>query len=230
MQQKMYDSICSLSGGIDTTTLAYYLVRVEKRHPLLVFVDYGHKARKVELRCAQATAKTLNCDLFVLPFPTYRNLSSSYIFDEGAEFEVGSQFWLEGRNVLIALFLAIIASKHEVREVYMGSHKPLAGWEHEGYPDSTQASYDAINALIETAHKWRATIVNPFIDWDWDKSQIVSKGHSLGVRWEDTFTCCEEGARHCWSCEACDDRMQAFLMCNLTDPCFDGNSISVTQL
>jgi 7-cyano-7-deazaguanine synthase len=225
-QKAMYDSICALSGGIDTTTLAYHLVQLQKRYPLLVFVDYGHKARVAELRCAQATATRLNCDLFVLPFEAYRTLVDSYIFENDSEFEAGSQFWLEGRNVLIALLLAVIASKHRVQEVYMGSHKPLAGWEYEGYPDSTEASYDAINALIETAYKWRARILNPFIDWDWDKSQIVEHGQSLGVRWEDTFTCCEEGELHCGACEACKDRMQAFMMCNLSDPCLEGVSVS----
>lgn len=228
MKATPYDSLCTLSGGIDTTTLAYHLVRLQGCHPLFVFVDYGHKARTIELRCAQTTARTLNCNLFVLPFETYPTLSDSYIFDEGAEFEVGSQFWLEGRNVLIALFLAVIAAKHRVRDVYMGSHKPLDGWEHEGYPDSTQASYDAINTLIETAYKWHARIINPFIDWDWDKSQIVKHGQSLGVRWGDTFTCCEDGELHCWSCEACKDRSQAFMMCNLSDPCLnDPDTVAV---
>lgn len=222
-----YDSLCSLSGGIDTTTLAYHLVRIQELRPLFVFVDYGHKARITELRCAQATARTLDCDLFVFPFTTYPILSDSYIFDPGAEFEVGSQFWLEGRNVLIALFLAVIASKHQVREIYMGSHKPLDGWEHEGYPDATEASYDAINILIEAAYKWRSRILNPFIDWDWDKSQIVKHGQSLGVHWEDTFTCCESGEVHCWSCEACKDRMQAFMMCSLSDPCWKGPDLLV---
>jgi 7-cyano-7-deazaguanine synthase len=226
MKKAQYDALCTLSGGIDTTTLAYHLVRQERRHPLLVFVDYGHKARTAELRCAQATARMLDCDLFVLPFETYPTLSDSYIFSEGAEFDDGSQFWLEGRNVLIALFLAVIASKHRVSEIYMGSHKPLAGWEHEGYPDSTGASYDAINRLIETAYKWHAQVINPFIDWDWDKAQIVKQGQTLGVPWEDTFTCCEGGEHHCWSCEACTDRMQAFLMCNLSDPCFNSNGLS----
>jgi len=222
----LYDSICTLSGGMDTTTIAYHLVRLQQRHPLFVFVDYGHKARAAELRCAQATAKTLQSDLFVLPFETYRILSNSYIFDKGTDFEVGAQFWLEGRNPLIALFLAVIASKHQVHEIYMGSHKCLAGWEHEGYPDSTQASYQAINTLIETAYKWHAKIVNPFIDWDWDKAQIVKYGESLGVGWQDTFTCCEEGELHCWACEACKERMQAFLMCNLSDPCFNDVGVS----
>lgn len=224
-----YDSICALSGGIDTTTLAYHLVQLQKRQPLFVFLDYGHKARVAELRCAKATATKLDRDLFVLPFEAYQTLVDSYIFEKDSEFEAGSQFWLEGRNVLIALFLAVIAAKHRVREVYMGSHKPLAGWEHEGYPDSTQASYDAINTLIETSYKWRARIINPFIDWDWDKSQIVKHGESIGVRWEDTFTCCEEGEVHCWSCEACKDRSQAFLMCNLSDPCFNGASTAGVQ-
>jgi 7-cyano-7-deazaguanine synthase len=222
----MYDSICTLSGGVDTTTLAYHLVRIERRRPLFVFVDYRHKACVQELRCAEATASTLDCDLFILPFETYPILSESYIFDRGAQFETGSQFWLEGRNVLIALFLAVIASKHRVREIYMGSHKPLAGWEHEGYPDSTAASYDAINTLIETAYKWHAKVLNPFIDWDWDKAQIVKHGQSLGVRWEDTFTCCEAGKLHCGSCEACEDRKQAFMMCRLSDPCFEGTALA----
>jgi len=225
MKATPYDSLCTLSGGIDTTTLAYHLVRQERRYPLFVFVDYGHKARTAELRCAQATARTLDSDLFVLPFETYPILSDSYIFDRVAEFEVGSQFWLEGRNVLIALFLAVIASKHRVHEIYMGSHKPLAGWEHEGYPDSTQASYEAINTLIETAYKWGAKVLNPFIDWDWDKSQIVKYGQSLGVRWQDTFTCCEKGELHCWSCEACKDRIDAFAISGLTDPCFDYDGV-----
>jgi len=202
---------------VDTTTLAYHLVKREGRKPLFVCVDYGQKARQAERRLARLTAENLGCDVLVLDLPFYEDIAESYILEDEYEFEVGAQFWLEGRNVLIAFLLAVLASKHQVRNVYMASHKPLGGWAEETYPDATRECYEAINRVIEVAFKWHSTVVNPFIEWDWDKSDIIRYGQELGVQWENTITCCAQDV-HCWSCEACSDRTEAFRRAGIVDP------------
>jgi len=219
-QTEDYDCISSLSGGLDTTVLVYWL-KQQGKNPLCVFFDYKQKAVKKEKMLAKRTCRKLKLDLLVVPFRFYPNLVNSYIFKNVENFEKGVQFWLEGRNVLIALVMAIVASRYNVKEVYLGSHRPDGGWETETYPDATIQCYNAINEVIRNSFKKNdIKVVCPFNDKDFGKKEIVELGNRIRVRFKDTFTCCEEGKEHCWKCEACETRMKAFKLAGIQDPLF----------
>ena len=95
--------------------------------------------------------------------------------------------------------------------------------DYSGYPDCRPDYVDAFERLANLATK-RATegdgvdIVAPLINMT--KSQIISKGLSLGVDYSMTTSCYDpdDDNRACGSCDACLLRLQGFQQNGLKDP------------
>lgn len=210
-QDKPYDSICSLSGGLDTTVLAYQLKR-DSKNPLCVFISYGQKSKKRERALAKRTSKKLGLDLALISLPFYKGLSDSYLLG-GDTKEEGKEFWLEGRNPLFALILSILASKYKVAEVYLGNHGRQEGFEQ--YPDTSISTEQAINSLIDVSFVNKVKVIDPFIELS--KADLVKLGVRLKVPFRDTFSCCEGEKQPCGKCEACNKRAEAFKEAKVED-------------
>lgn len=215
LKDKIYDSVLSLSGGLDTTVLAYTLV-AKGLKPLCVYVDYGANFRKTEKKFAKRTCRKLGLDFLCVNFRVYKQLAKCQMFGDNVG-EAGSVHWLEGRNCIISLILAVIASSVKASEVYLGSHKPLeGGWEAETYPDATPECYVALNDTIKAGFKREVKIRTPFIEQDLDKAGIVALGEKLKVKWRNTISCCTSDIP-CGKCEACQDREKAFKIAKVMD-------------
>jgi 7-cyano-7-deazaguanine synthase len=52
---------------------------------------------------------------------------------------------------------------------------------------------------------------------DMSKSQVVSLASRLGVPLEATWSCHRKGREHCWKCEGCRKRSEAFLAAGVED-------------
>ena len=50
------------------------------------------------------------------------------------------------------------------------------------------------------------------------KHEIITKGASLGVPWDLTWSCYEGGKMHCGVCPTCRARHEAFLIAGVKDP------------
>jgi 7-cyano-7-deazaguanine synthase len=50
------------------------------------------------------------------------------------------------------------------------------------------------------------------------KAQIVETGITLGVPYEDTWSCYEGGTVHCGLCGTCNERKEAFQLAGVPDP------------
>lgn len=50
------------------------------------------------------------------------------------------------------------------------------------------------------------------------KYQVVKKAVSLGVPLQDTWSCHRDGTRHCWECDGCLSRIEAFNTAGISDP------------
>jgi 7-cyano-7-deazaguanine synthase len=56
----------------------------------------------------------------------------------------------------------------------------------------------------------------PFVEKT--KAQIVEIGTTLGVPYEDTWSCYEGGDVHCGLCGTCNERKEAFQLAGVPDP------------
>lgn len=214
-----YDSLLTLSGGIDSTVLAHDLVN-DGVKPLCVYVKYGSNAEPGELRCANLTCKRLGLDLLILDIgETYRTLSRSKLIGNTEDFKPGSMFWLEGRNGLIGYMLSILASNLGLPDVYLGINASDSCGD---YVDTTEQFITSLNLTIMNSFRNYVRVYAPWITHDMGKADIIELGNEYGVNWTEETHSCSSGAEHpCMDyehCESCKFRRMDFEEAGLTDP------------
>lgn len=219
MGAPMSHAIAVLSGGMDSTVLAYQSVGLFERVDL-VSVDYGQRHR-TELRHAAATAKRLGCrhDIVGLPIASY--LDGSALTDETVEVPHGhyaaetmAATVVPNRNAMLISVAYGIAVARSADAVLVGVH---AG-DHHVYPDCRPEFIDALDRALRIGNEGVGSVVleAPFVRRS--KTDICRLGGRLEVAWEETWSCYEGGDIHCGRCGTCVERREAFRDAGVTDP------------
>lgn len=212
-----YDCLLTLSGGIDSTVLLHHLLEGGKK-PLCVYVDYGTKSREAELKCANLTVEEFGIELVVIPFPFYTENVVAAILDNTKEVEIGAQWWLEGRNAIIGMILAVFASERNLPEIYIGIN---ASDSRGDYIDTDARFVAALNSLITCSCRKPVKVYAPWVDIDYSKIDVINYGNLLGVDWMKTHSCSNGRTKPCcdyYGCESCKSRREEFEMLDLKDP------------
>jgi 7-cyano-7-deazaguanine synthase len=214
--------VAVVSGGVDSTTLAYWLDAHGARLTLLSF-DYGQRHR-VELNFARATAAALAADHRVVDLTDVgRLLGGSALTDPAVDAPDGHYTHesmratvVPNRNAImldIAVGLAIAAGAGAVA---YGAH---AG-DHPIYPDCRPEFLDAFGRMTATANEGFLpcgfAVLAPFADMS--KADIVALGARLGLPFAQTWSCYRGGAQHCGTCGTCTERREAFALAGVPDP------------
>jgi 7-cyano-7-deazaguanine synthase len=206
------------SGGLDSTTLIYYLQQQGYELELLSF-DYGQKHRK-ELEFAKWHADTLSIpwqrvDLSnILPLLKGSALTDAIQVPHGHYQEETMRITVvPNRNAIMLSIAWGFACSIGADIVAFGAH---AG-DHFIYPDCRQEFIDKLNAALQvgTDHV-NLKLYAPFINKT--KGQIVTIGAGLNVPYLHTWTCYEGKELHCGKCGACVERKEAFVSAGLPDP------------
>lgn len=210
--------LLTLSGGIDSTVLLYKLIR-DGEHPLCVYVDYGTKSRQKELEKAQYTCQLLKVDLLVIPLPIYTECTSAYILGNTKEYAEESMFWLEGRNAVIGMLLAVLAAGKGLSTIYLGINFSDDNGE---YPDTNRKFVSALNTLIACSFKSDITVRAPWLELKWRKADIIKLGESYKIAWvAQTHSCSSSDGDPCcdyYLCDSCVSRRSDFEEVGLKDP------------
>jgi 7-cyano-7-deazaguanine synthase len=214
--------VAVVSGGLDSTTLAYWLASRGIRLTLLS-VDYGQRHRK-EISFARRTAAALHAAHHVADLgQAGRLLGGCALTDPAAEVPDGHYTAesmratvVPNRNALmldIAVGLAIAAGADAVA---VGAH---AG-DHAIYPDCRPEFLDAYQRMVTVANDGFLpegfVVLAPFIRAD--KAGIAALAARLGVPVTETWSCYRGGTVHCGSCGTCVERREAFGLAGLDDP------------
>lgn len=215
-----YDCICTLTGGIDSTVLVHKLALMDEQTPLCVYIKYGSKAERAEILKASVTCEKLELDMVILDMEgLYKTLSSSFILGNTDEFETGSMFWLEGRNMLIGLMLAIYAAKLDLQQVNMGCNASDYGY---NYPDSGIAAFQALNLMLTVSTKSGVQVFCDLLTEGYTKPEVIELGNELGVDWLTTHSCSStDEDKPCCNyevCESCKSRLADFAEAGMEDP------------
>lgn len=214
-------AVLILSGGVDSSTLLYYLLHQGYEVYALTFF-YGQRHAK-EAEFAKRIAKKASEFGFVehkiVDISSIHELISKGAIT-GSE-KVPEGYYTEqtqkltivpNRNMIMISIAAGYAVKIGVREVYYAAHRSDFI-----YPDCRKEFVKALDTAIYLGNIWEPVELRaPFVEMT--KFEIVKLGLELEVPYHLTWSCYLGEERPCLKCGSCVERTEAFLMNNAKDP------------
>lgn len=214
-------AVILLSGGMDSTTLAYYYDAQGAELSALSF-DYGQRHSR-ELEFADHTATVLGMRHDVVDLHDLGAIlegsaltGSLEVPDGHYSQETMKQTVVPNRN---AIMLSIAVGAAVARGAAVVAAAMHAG-DHPIYPDCRPEFIQAFDQASRLATAGFSVgdfrIETPFIDMS--KTDIVRAGDALEVPWADTWSCYRGGDVHCGRCGTCVERQEAFSLAAVPDP------------
>jgi 7-cyano-7-deazaguanine synthase len=215
-------AVAVLSGGLDSTTMAYSL-RAQGYAIAAISFDYGQRHRK-ELEFAEQISRDLGAswtliDLHAAGLTSVLGGSAltddtvavpdGHYADESMKITV-----VPNRNAIMLSIACALAVTRDAEAVAFGAHTG----DHFIYPDCRPEFVRAFATMVNLAVEGLASIdiVTPFLSMT--KAEIVKLGNELRVPFERTWSCYKGGALHCGTCGTCYERREAFALAEVADP------------
>jgi 7-cyano-7-deazaguanine synthase len=206
-----------LSGGLDSSTLAFYLA--EKRYEqIFISFDYGQKHRK-ELIAARYIASMLECSHHVIELEGVgvmlkSALTGSSEIPEGhyAEDNMRSTV-VPNRNAIMLSVAYALGSSIKAAAVAIAAH----GGDHFQYPDCRPQFFDEfVNMEAASLAGFHTPIlIAPFSTFT--KTDIARAAGRLKVPVELTWSCYKGEKLHCSKCGTCIERREALMLAGVKD-------------
>ncbi len=210
-------AILILSGGLDSTTLLYWVLsKGYSVHALSI--DYGQKHKK-ELKIAAEHCKKLNVSHKVISLESIKGMlgKSSLVgaqeVPEGAYVEDNmTSTVVPNRNMILLSIAIAYAIDKNAGIVFYGAHSG----DHALYPDCRPEFVESMKKAASLCHYYPITIEAPFLHKS--KAEIVKIGEELKVDFSLTWSCYKGGDVPCGVCGTCIERQKAFSENKLIDP------------
>jgi 7-cyano-7-deazaguanine synthase len=209
LKTKVEKSIIILSGGIDSSTLLFYLVNLKKYKVIhgITFI-YGQKHHK-EIEFAKKIAQRFyNLEHILVDLTSLKTILRSALTCTYSKPTV-----VPNRN---AVFLSIAVGYAEsigADSIFYGAHHSDRGT----YPDCRREFVESFQktAKLGTGNM-SLDVETPFINMT--KAEIISLGNRLNVPYDLTWSCYQGKEKHCGICGSCRERKIAFANAGIKDP------------
>jgi len=215
-----------LSGGLDSTTLLYDLVKRFGNKDIEAFsFNYGSKHNKIELAKAKLTCKKLGVKQKEFSLvEIFDNFKSSLLAHKDSKKIPEGHYENKNmkstvvpfRNGILLSIAAGLAESLKIKEVYYGAH----GGDHAIYPDCRENFLSAINEAVKRGTYTKTVIKAPYLKMN--KISILKKGLKLNVDYSLTHTCYNPNKKgeSCGKCGSCRERLEAFALNYKVDPLY----------
>jgi 7-cyano-7-deazaguanine synthase len=207
-----------LSGGMDSTTLLWWMKTQEIGEIHTIAIDYGQRHR-IELESSEKLSQIAGAQSHRVLKLDLTQIGGNPLTDSTKNVPAASakqqiSTVVPYRNMLFVTLSAAWAETQGISNLYLSPVKD----DFEAYRDCRRDFYNALeNALsLGATRDTLVSIHTPFVD-NW-KAEVVKMGLKLNVPYEHTHTCYEGTRPACGKCDACSERIQAFKANNATDP------------
>ncbi len=221
----MEKAVVLLSGGLDSTTLLWHVVRDLQvaRVTALSFV-YGQKhvrelamARRQAELAGVAEHRVVDASLLGELTAGSSALTDGAIDVPDLEAVADSDrrqppTYVPNRNMVLLALGAALAEARGACDLFYGAQAQ----DEYGYWDCTQEFQERLNAVLALNRGRPVRIHAPFVTMK--KAEIVRVGIALGVDFSLTWSCYRGGERPCGSCPTCVERTNAFEEAGIGDP------------
>ncbi|MCX6686727.1 MAG: 7-cyano-7-deazaguanine synthase QueC [Methanoregula sp.] len=217
----MKTAVCLLSGGMDSSTLAY-LAKSEGYGILSLHINYGQRTERKERACAQTIAQLLNAEDFAeVDVGYFARFGASSLTDRTIavdEFDPAKDHlpstYVPFRNANLLSIATSYAEARQADAIFIG----VQSLDYSGYPDCRPQFMEAFQRVIDLGTKDTTHIMlkTPFIRMT--KTDILKIGKKLGVPYEHTWSCYRNEERACGTCGSCHFRKEAFASIGMKDP------------
>ena len=214
-------AVCLLSGGMDSSTLAY-LAKNQGYDIFALHLNYGQRTEKKERACAQKIAVLLGAKDFVeVNVGYFSTFGASSLTDRAIAVDTFDPARAHIPNTYVpfrnANLLSIATSYAEAKEadaIFIG----VQSLDYSGYPDCRPEFIEAFQRVIDlgTKEKTHIRLITPFIHFT--KTDILREGLKLHVPYEHTWSCYRNETRACGTCGSCHFRREAFDAVGIRDP------------
>jgi len=205
------------SGGMDSFTVLNKALQQGHDVYALSF-DYGQRHVK-ELEMAANVCEKLNVPHKIVDISAINQLigGSSLTDDidvpEGHYEEESMKSTIVPNRNMILLSLAVgYAVSLKASKVYYGAHSG----DHAIYPDCRPEFVQKMDDVCRIANYDAVEIFSPYLNNT--KIDILTDGIKMGLDYSQTWTCYNGREKACGKCGACQERLEAFSLNNVTDP------------
>lgn len=226
-------NVClALSGGLDSTTLAYVLVMKygTDRVKTLSF-DFGQR-HVIELEMAAKTAKQLGVYHKTIKLEYLKDIAKdvsalfadSVLKPKTAEENSGNpqvNTYVPWRNGQFAMITASFAEANNCRYILQATNQV----DSYGYFDCTTFFRDALNAVFNLNRQNPLELVTPFVEMYKDEELIIAKELSVVFDYdilENTWSCYngyseEHNFKECGVCNTCEEKLKGYIEADFSD-------------
>lgn len=234
----MNNTIIILSGGMDSSVVAYHIKSKAPKKIKSIFFNYNQRTLQQEEFAAREISKKIGAEFIKVDILWLGKISPSLINkqenmnkttekdmeDIKKEKEDIINWWIPCRNsIFINIALAYAESeyltKKEIYDVYLG----IKDEGKVAMKDTTPEFLEIMNKMQKHAtNDGIYKIIAPLIDKD--KPETVEIGNKLNVPFELTYSCYagapfkDNKLVHCGYCSNCMQRKKAFHFSNVKDP------------
>ena len=220
--------VISLSGGLDSTVMAYSLVdKYGAENVLPITYFYGQK-NDIEIKSASVTCEKLKIPYKCIDISFLGDLckdvsslsgSSTMSVPDATDVPKHTipSTYIPYRNLIMLSVSMAYAESHGANAVYISSQLTDIHW------DSQINFVDALNEVSILNIDQPITVRAPFVNYS--KTDEIKLGIKLGVPFEDTWSCYDPQTEYllhpekpCQVCTACVKRKEAFEKAGVIDP------------
>jgi len=212
-------AVVILSGGMDSTTVAYK-AKNEGYDIVALHFNYGQRTQNKELQCFHAICDDLDIkNRYVIDLNFFKQIGSALV-DKSIDIPTNGiedgipVTYVPFRNGIFLSIASAIAEKENATKLMIG----VVEEDSSGYPDCRE---DFINAMqkaiiLGTKDDTHIQIITPLVHLK--KEEIVKVALKEGVKLELTWSCYQNEDKACGVCDSCRLRLKGFEKAKMKDP------------